>query len=169
MKTFKNLFEGNIKNKTVTFMIGAPGVGKSTYISNKGLQNVLSRDDILMAHGRKMGLSSYNQIFSHVDQNAINRDLQSQFKKYIDQGKNFVIDMTLMNRKSRAKFLSQIPKDYKKIAVAFEANLDLLKKRNRMRTDQGKDLPIHVLQRMLDNYEPPSKKEGFDDIEIRKA
>lgn len=169
MKTLRGLLAETNNKAIVTFMIGPPGVGKSTYVSREGLKNVLSRDDILMAHGRKMGLSSYNEIFSKVDQKAINRELQTQFKKFIGQGKSFVIDMTLMNRKSRAKFLSQIPKHYKKVAVAFETNLDLLKKRNKMRASQGKDLPISVLQRMLDNYEAPSENEGFDDIEIKKV
>lgn len=169
MKTLRSLLSEIKKDTTITFMIGPPGVGKSTYISKEGMKNVLSRDDILMAQGKKMGLSSYNEIFSKVDQKLVNRELQSQFKKFIQDGKDFVIDMTLMNRKSRAKFLSQIPKHYKKVAIAFETNLELLKKRNKMRANQGKDLPVSVLQRMLDNYEAPSENEGFDDIEIKKV
>jgi predicted kinase len=168
MKTLRGfLIEAN-KKATVTFMIGPPGVGKTTYIKKEGLKNVLSRDDIVMNHGHKLGLTNYNLIFSKIDQNAVNKELNSKFDKLIQDGKNFVIDMTMMNRKSRSKFLSRIPKYYIKNAVAFETDLNTLKKRNKMRSAEGKNLPLNLLIQMLSSYEPPTEAEGFDDIEIKK-
>jgi predicted kinase len=168
MKTLRGfLIEAN-KKATVTFMIGPPGVGKTTYIKKEGLKNVLSRDDIVMNHGHKLGLTNYNLIFSKIDQNAVNKELNSKFDKLIQDGKNFVIDMTMMNRKSRSKFLSRIPKYYIKNAVAFETDLNTLKKRNKLRSAEGKNLPLNLLIQMLSSYEPPTEAEGFDDIEIKK-
>lgn len=168
MKTLRGFLSEAKKTSTVTFMIGPPGVGKSTYVSREGLKNVLSRDDILLNHGHRQGLKNYNLIFSKVDQKLVDRELNDKFKQFINQGKSFVIDMTMMNKKSRSKFLSQIPNHYKKIAIAFESDIETLKKRNKMRKGEGKNLPLHVIQNMLSNYDPPSEKEGFDDIEIKK-
>jgi len=168
MKTFRGLQAEANKNKTVTFIIGPPGVGKTTYIKREGLKNVLSRDEIVMNHGHKLGLNNYNLIFSKIDQNSVNKELNLKFDQLINNGKNFVIDMTMMNRKSRSKFLSRIPKHYRKIAVAFETDLSTLKARNKMRAAEGKNLPVNLLQQMLSNYEPPTEEEGFDDIEIKK-
>lgn len=169
MKTFRGLVSEVIKKSTVTFMIGPPGVGKTTFIKREGFKNVLSRDDILLKHGKKLGINDYNLIFSKVDQKLIDRELKNKFHDLIKNGKNFVIDMTMMNKKSRSKFLSQIPNHYKKIAIAFESDIETLKKRNKMREIEGKNLPIHIIQNMLSSYEPPSEKEGFDDIEIKKS
>jgi len=168
MKTLRGFLTEANKKAIVTFMIGPPGVGKTTYVKKEGLKNVLSRDDIVMNHGYKLGLTDYNLIFSKIDQNSVNKELNSKFDKLVKDGKNFVIDMTMMNKKSRSKFLSRIPKYYRKIAVSFETDLNTLKKRNKMRTAEGKNLPLNLLKQMLLSYEPPTEEEGFDDIEIKK-
>jgi len=104
MKTLRGFLTEANKKAIVTFMIGPPGVGKTTYVKKEGLKNVLSRDDIVMNHGYRLGLTDYNLIFSKIDQNSVNKELNSKFDKLVKDGKNFVIDMTMMNKNQDQNF-----------------------------------------------------------------
>lgn len=152
------------KNPTVTFLIGPPGVGKSTFVKNNNLNNILSRDNILIKHGNHLGLTDYNKMWSKVNHDEVNKDLFNQFKEYIDDNIDFTIDMTNMNVQTRKKWLDLIPENYIKNAITFETNLDTIIKNNKNRSSEGKNIPVEILKDMLSKYEPPTKSEGFDNI-----
>ena len=70
-------------------------------------------------------------------------------------------DQTNLTERSRVKKLGQIPTYYERVGVLFPTpNIDELKRR--LASRPGKEIPWHVMERMLGSYEDPQLSEGFD-------
>lgn len=146
-------------------LIGLPGSGKSTWVKNNILQNtqkikVLSTDNIIeiLALAQK---KTYSEIFP----DAINYATEQYFldmKAYIFDRNNFVVDRTNLTKKSRSKILSQLSKNYYKIAIVFTCDDEELDRRLQSRPD--KIIPKQVISNMKAYYEKPSEDEGFNEI-----
>lgn len=150
-------------------LIGAPGSGKSTYITQFLADNpdknyvLLSTDDILTAWGDAEGLD-YTQAFGKYMKPA-NKQFNIQFRQAKNTNSNMIIDRTNMTIKGRAKFLSQLPSEYYKIAVVFDVDREELNKRLlRREIETGKKIPDHVVDSMINSYSPPTNAE-FDEIQ----
>lgn len=145
-------------DKKIVLMVGPPGSGKSTWISQNGLfrgDAVLNRDDILMevaADQNGSGLT-YKESWDVVDQKMVDRVLNFRFATAKENRNDIYIDTTNMSRKSRRKWLSQVPKDYGKEAVVFMTDYATLFERNKTR-ERG-PLPEFVLINMMKNFMPP--------------
>ena len=144
-------------------MIGAPGSGKSTWIKNH-LQNnviIISRDNIVM---ELANTSDYQKAWNSVDQKQVDKILQERFDNINGVG-NFAIDMTNMSKKSRKRWINKIDKSLYEIeAIVFELPKEVLIERNKLRQAENKNMPLMVIDQMLNNYEKPSHDEGFNGI-----
>jgi tRNA uridine 5-carbamoylmethylation protein Kti12 len=75
---------------------------------------------------------------------------------------NIIVDMTNVSKKSRKKFLGQIPnKEYHKKAIVFITGLDEISKRNANRPN--KYIPDEVYLKMMTGFSYPTYDE-FDEI-----
>lgn len=102
--------------------------------------------------------------------------VNDKFKSLVSGASNFegdiVVDMTNMNKSTRAKMLADLPKDARKIAVDFKFHgiepiiKKVAAKRAEIYKQQGKSktIPDSAFERIFSSYEPPSQDEGFDDI-----
>lgn len=150
--------------RTLHMLIGPAGVGKSTCRSkfNKG-EVFISRDDILM---ETYPDKSYDQAWKDQDSQYIDCKLTQRFIDCINDNKDIVVDMTNLSRKSRKKFLSQVPKSYKKKAHVFICDGNELLQRVKDRgIASGKNIGSDVILNMMRGFTIPTQSE-FDQIEF---
>lgn len=144
-------------------LIGVPCSGKTTYAKNlmaadaNNQWTYISRDDLVMEHGKEW--PTYNEAWSKVDQRLIDRELNDAIEKAVAAKQNIILDMTNLTVKSRRAKLSKLTEDYTKIAAVFNSDEQTIFKRNKER--EGKVIPAFVINRMMEQYEAPTKEEGF--------
>ena len=164
----------NLVNKKIAIvMVGLPGSGKSTWINEFRRVNadrdfaVISSDNILENIALERGLT-YSDVYDEFIDRAVN-EMKASFRYVIGKGESFIWDQTNMTVKKRRSILSQVPKDYYRVAVAFDINRDELDYRLKVRAEAtGKWIPNHVIDTMCLSYQKPSLEEGFDKIiEVR--
>ncbi len=148
----------------VIILIGPPLSGKTTWIRNNfPTTDVISRDEILMElHGTR----DYNKAFDEVDHKEVDRVLDQRLKQANIEKKNVIIDMTHMVSKRRKQNLDYFSNDYYKLAVIFPIlSEEEYERRNQKRIEEeNKDLPIHIVKRMISSYQPVSSEEGFNKV-----
>ena len=151
----------------IIVLVGPPGSGKSTwtkkYLSDNSDTVVASSDDILDQYAAKDGLT-YSQAFDTYRDQA-ETEFKAALQQAIHDKKSIIVDRTNMSKKSRAKILGRIPKDYEKVAIVFDVPREELDKRLIQREyDIGKSIPKHVVDMMASSYQPPTSDEGFSEI-----
>lgn len=154
---------------TITFLIGPPASGKSTWVQqNAGDSIIISRDDIVDELRKPLGIS-YGDTFKDKDfQSEVNQKLKEHINNTLNSGEDIVVDMTNMNKKSRSNILSKVPENYTKNAVVFKVNRDeLIKRLNKRKEETGKEVGINIVDDMISRFEMPDNNE-FDNIEIFK-
>ena len=154
------------KNKKITFLIGPPASGKSTWVSKYGRNSVIiSRDDIVDKLRVRYGWSYAETFKHHQFQKNVNQFLKKRISLALNSGRDIVVDMTNMSKKSRAGILNKVPLDYEKHAVVFNVSRDELIRRLKKRKEEtGKEVPVDVVDMMIRRFEPPTRQE-FDKIE----
>jgi predicted kinase len=160
-----NILEEINKDRKITFLIGPPASGKSTWVSKHGKDSiVISRDNIVDELRVKHGWS-YSETFKHPDfQQNVNQILKRRINSALSSDRNIVVDMTNMNRKSRANILDRVPLNYEKNAVVFNVSRgELIKRLEKRKGETGKEVPMNVVDMMIKRFEPPTKQE-FDNI-----
>lgn len=150
---------------TVYMMIGVPGSGKSTWIANQNFDwnktMVVSTDAIIDQRAAAQG-KTYSEVFQDEIKGAT-AQMNQNLKTAIANNMDIVWDQTNLTAKSRQGKLSQIPKNYRKVAVFFQTPNEKELHR-RLQNRPGKTIPPNVVSSMLDQLQPPSKAEGFDEI-----
>jgi len=148
-------------------MVGLVGSGKSTIVKQLCEWDrfaVLSTDDIIEEHAKKMGLT-YSQAFNRVNQKHVRQEFNLRLKDAVDCNHNIIVDQTNLMASARAKKLRQIPDHYTKVCVIVSVSEPVREKRLRDRElSEGKGIPDHVQSQMLRSYMTPSKTEGFDKL-----
>lgn len=154
--------------KIFIMLVGVPAAGKSYFIKHKlpllypaATFVVISSDDIIERKASEQN-KTYSDIFQNEIKNAT-AEMNQTFVTAVSNGDNIVWDQTNLSSKVRRGKLSQVPKSYTKIAVVFPIpEPNELKKR--LASRPGKNIPAHIVSSMIDNFQPPSKDEGFDKI-----
>lgn len=146
-------------------LIGVPGAGKSTWIKNQSWSQdcvVVSTDNLVESYAESVG-KTYNDVFDEYMPTAV-KEMANQVVAARAAGKDILWDQTSTTVKSRKKKFNMLP-NYEHIAVVFptpETN-ELIR---RLTSRPGKNIPTHVMRRMIDCFETPSKDEGFAEIWI---
>ena len=144
-------------------LVGVPGSGKSTWISNQdwalGL-TVVSTDMWVEIYAKEQG-KTYSEVFTEYMPIAV--DLMAEQVVFArEHGHTIIWDQTSTTIASRAKKFRMLP-DYEHIAVVFRTpernELDV-----RLSGRPGKHIPKNVVDAMIDGWEEPSEEEGFKEI-----
>jgi predicted kinase len=144
-------------------MIGVPGSGKSTWISNQEWANdcvIVSTDDFVQAYARSVG-KTYSEVFDEFMPEAVNL-MAKQVVEARELGKDIIWDQTSTTVKSRARKFNML-RDYEHVAVVFETP-EAGELARRLASRPGKNIPDHVMRSMIDHFEMPSEEEGFTEI-----
>ncbi len=146
-------------------LIGVPGSGKSTWISNQdwalGL-TVVSTDMWVEIYAKEQG-KTYSEVFTDYMPTAV--DLMAKQVVFAREHDHTIIwDQTSTTIASRAKKFRMLP-DYEHIAVVFRTpeHTELMR-RLVSRWESGKIVPEHVVASMIANWEEPTEEEGFTEI-----
>ena len=152
----------------IIVMIGLPGSGKSTWRDNMIANSpdkyvIVSSDDELERMADHEGISYDEAWKKYIGKStAISKQ---KFREAVNKGENIIWDQTNLSPKKRRGILNQVPKSYKKTAVAFEVTTAELNQRLAKREQEtGKHIPPHVIKGMAKTYRPPTKEEGFDNV-----
>lgn len=176
---------------SITFLVGMPAVGKSTFIKQRGWDRdsdtyIHSTDDIIMEIvDRDSRFDTYDDFFEAGKGMPFPKSpfgklvlpiLSERFEGAIANNMDIVVDMVNATKYSRGLTLKDIDSDdYIIRAVVFghdrwedqdhsyiDAIVDAVELRSR---STGKSVPEFVLrEKMFTSYEPPSREEGFDQI-----
>jgi predicted kinase len=144
-------------------MIGVPGSGKSTWISNQEWANdcmIVSTDDFVQAYARSVG-KTYSEVFDEFMPEAVNL-MAKQVVEARELGKDIIWDQTSTTVKSRARKFRMLP-DYEHVAVVFETP-SRIELRRRLNSRPGKEIPEVVVEGMIMSFEIPTEEEGFKEI-----
>jgi len=150
-------------------LVGLPASGKSTYIKSVLQKNpdftVLSTDDYI-EHKAREQKSTYSEVFQTYIKEAT-RNMYNELQSALKERKNIIWDQTNLTANSRKKKLANVPNIYFKEAIMFIISDDeLLKRVAKRKEEDGKEIPLHVLRNMKNNFEIPTKDEGFDKIKV---
>lgn len=146
-------------------LVGVPGSGKSTWVSNQDWTipcAVISTDKWVEIYARETG-KTYSDVFTDFMPTAV--DLMA--KEVVvarEMNRDIIWDQTSTTIKSRAKKFAMLP-DYYHIAVVFRTpeHTELMR-RLFSRHDSGKIIPEHVIASMISGWEEPTEDEGFKEI-----
>lgn len=148
---------------TVYVLVGVPGSGKSTWISNQEWINectYISTDKIVEEHAKKIG-KTYTEIFESFMPTAVHLMIQEVLKAR-EKNKDIIWDQTSTTVISRKKKFNMLP-NYEHIAIVFKTpKKEELE--HRLHSRPGKIIPNHVIEEMIKNFEYPNIQEGYREI-----
>lgn len=145
---------------TLYMLIGVPGSGKTTWIkNNKKDAVVLSTDDYIERAAEKHS-KTYSEVFKDVIGFATDQ-MEKDLVQAVRNKQDIIWDQTNLTAKTRKAKLNKIPRDYNKVAVFFGVPSDL---RDRLASRPGKTIPEPVIISMINQLQPPTQEEGFDEI-----
>jgi predicted kinase len=144
-------------------LIGVPASGKSTWVEqNKGDALVISTDNLIEMYADENG-KTYNEVFKEQIKIATKLAMQHAEAAFA-AGQDVIWDQTNLTKKSRAGKLAMVPKHYRRDAVFFATPLEEEWQR-RLNSRQGKSIPAHILDSMVEMLEMPDHTEGWNIIE----
>jgi len=147
----------------VYVLIGVPGSGKSTWISQQEWAKncvVVSTDDFVEDYARECG-STYNEVFDDYMPTAV-KLMTDKVVRAREAGKDIIWDQTSTTVKSRKRKFNMLP-DYEHIAVVFPTP-EKEELARRLASRPGKNIPNHVMRTMIDGFEMPTEEEGYKEI-----
>ena len=144
-------------------LIGVPASGKSTWVEQyKGDALVISSDNLIETYAAEQG-KTYNEVFKGQIKIATKLALEHAEAAFA-ANQDVIWDQTNITKKSRASKLAMVPEHYRKTAVFFATPLEEEWQR-RLNSRQGKSIPAHILDSMVEMLEMPDLDEGWQVIE----
>ncbi len=144
-------------------LVGVPGAGKSTWISNQDWVKempVVCTDSFVEAYAKEQG-KTYSEVFDDYMPIAV-KLMANQALICQANGLDVIWDQTSTTRISRTRKFNTLP-GYEHIAIVFKTpEKDELAKR--LASRPGKNIPDHVMRSMIEGFEMPTEEEGFKEI-----
>jgi predicted kinase len=144
-------------------LVGVPGSGKSTWATTQEWFKdcaYISTDKIVERYAR-FRKKTYSEVFGLYMPRAVNFMIK-QLNKAKERGVDIVWDQTSTTIESRARKFRLCP-DHYAIAVVFKTpertELD-----RRLANRPGKEIPVQVVNDMINRWEDPTGDEGFKEI-----
>lgn len=144
-------------------LIGVPGSGKSTWVNNQAWAIACARvstDKWVEIYAKEVG-KTYSEVFDGFMPTAVDL-MAKEVVTARELGRDIIWDQTSTTEKSRLRKFNMLP-DYEHIAVVFKTPNEAELAR-RLGNRPGKEIPIHVMRSMIDNFEMPTLEEGFKEI-----
>ena len=144
-------------------LIGVPGSGKSTWISNQDWINdcvIVSTDNHVEQYAKSVS-KTYSEVFDEYMPTAVNL-MADDVNKAKKENKNIIWDQTSTTVNSRKRKFRMLP-NYEHIAVVFKTP-DLEELTYRLNNRLGKTIPWNVVSGMINGFEMPTEAEGFREI-----
>lgn len=162
-----------LKGPKLIMLVGIPASGKSTWTEqflakhdNAESWVSVSSDAFIDKYAADKGIT-YDEAFNAVPFKTFDSQYRALFRQSLNKKNNIILDRTHVSPNSRRKMLSQIPKEYEVVAVAFELDRDEINRRlEARRIATGKYIPASVIDNMVDNYVRPSTSEGFSNVQL---
>ena len=146
-------------------LVGVPGSGKSSWHCDQDwLQHAayISTDRYVEEFAKAAG-KTYSEVFKEVMPKCVEY-MAGDVVHAREAGQDIVWDQTSTTIASRDRKFAMLP-DYEHIAVVFATpEPKELARRLASRYDSGKNIPEHVMQSMIENWEEPTLEEGFKEI-----
>lgn len=144
-------------------LIGVPGSGKSTWVTNQDWSkdcSIISTDYWVEEEAKRVG-KTYSEIFTDYMPRAVEL-MAANVVSAREMGNDIIWDQTSTTVKSRARKFNMLP-DYYHIAVVFRTpeHTELIR---RLFSRPGKEIPEHVIASMINGWEEPTEEEGFKEI-----
>jgi len=147
---------------TAYIMVGPPGVGKSTFINDVLRVPSISTDGYFETKAT-IDKITYSEAFVKYPFSEAKKALDEDLDWYCNNYLSFAWDQTQMSKGSRAKNISRIPPNYQIHCINFIVK-DIDQWNRQLQSRPGKIIPEHVIQSMINSYEPPTIDEGFNKI-----
>lgn len=144
-------------------LIGVPGSGKTTWITNQDWATTcayISTDKFVDAYAREVG-KTYSEVFEEFMPRAVELMTQ-EVAVACEAGRDIIWDQTSTTLASRARKFNMLP-GYEHIAVVFETP-DNVELKRRLKSRPGKVIPKRVIETMIEFWDEPSEEEGFSQI-----
>jgi predicted kinase len=162
-KLMKNEEDTKTFTKKLTVLIGPPRAGKTTHCSKLTNSVHISRDLLVEEVGKDTTYSEKWKSLSDLEQGDIDKLLNKNYQDALKSGKNIIVDLTNMSKKSRKKWLSDSKtEDYLKVAKVFIEPKSVLMGR----MTEEKNIPEYVIDNMMKSFVWPSLEE-FDLVELQ--
>lgn len=158
-----SIYTLKIFRPTCYMLIGVPGSGKTTWVlKNYPDLAYASTDKYIDQFAAEAG-KTYNEVFEASIKIATSRMIDD-VADFITDMDDFVWDQTNISKKSRAGKITRLRQDYYQVVgIVFETPKNL---KERLATRPGKNIPPHVMESMIENFEMPTIAEGFSKIII---
>ena len=147
----------------VYVLVGVPGSGKSTWISQQEWAKncvVVSTDAWVEDYAQRMG-KTYSEVFTEYMPVAV-KLMADTIVRAREAGKDIIWDQTSTTVKSRRRKFNMLP-DYDHIAVVFPTP-EKEELARRLANRLGKNIPADVMRTMIDGFEMPTEEEGYKEI-----
>ena len=160
MRLYNYLTEQTNK-KELVILIGLPASGKSTYIKKNYPKHIIVSNDHFVEKQAKKDDTDYTTAYNKIGRSKLIELGKKDFQKALKTNRSIVLDNTNLTKEIRKQYLD-LANNYKKIAIVFKISGKEQEKRLTQR--KGKDIPTDVLNKMKQDYQAPSKSEGFEEI-----
>lgn len=144
-------------------LVGVPGAGKSTWINNQDWAvdcSIASTDMWVELEAERLG-KTYSEIFDEYMPHAV-RLMANHVELAREKGMDIIWDQTSVSIRSRNRKFSML-RDYEHIAVVFSTP-EPEELRRRLNSRPWKNIPQHVIDSMIYNWDEPTLDEGFKEI-----
>jgi predicted kinase len=148
---------------TMYVLVGVPGAGKSTWITNQEWTQdcvVVSTDAFVDQEAQRQG-KTYSEVFDDYMPTAVDL-MVDQVVQAREAGQDIIWDQTSTTVASRRKKFKMLP-NYHAVAVVFPTP-DPAELERRLSSRSGKLVPWNVMQGMISSFKMPTEDEGFDEI-----